>query len=132
MCPSASGKPELTIAGTDLDWLMSVLLLAQDTYTVTALHLPDPVNELPRSNQGSPISCAIVTLSVRDSSMDVRQLLERCPECRFVFVAETLPLRPAVARVIREAGHTVVSAQESPLVITATGTALMAETYPTV
>jgi hypothetical protein len=61
------------------------------------------------------------------SVTDLRDLFARCPGVHFVFVARTLPVRHAVARVIREAGHTVLARSESPLVIAATATALLAE-----
>ena len=78
---------------------------------------------LPESNGPS---CAIVTLSDSDSAIDVRALLDRSPGVRFVFVALAPPLRHAVARIIREAGHAVVSVDEPPLVVVATVAALMA------
>ena len=119
-------KPHLTVAGWDLRWLMTLLTTTQGTYEVSAAHMAHPVSELSLLDQSAP-SCAIVTLSARDTAMDVRELLDRSPRTRFVFVTDALPLRPAVARVIRERGHAVLSVDEQPFVIAATAAALMAE-----
>jgi uncharacterized protein (DUF58 family) len=119
-------KVSLTVAGSDLSWLMDVVQAVQATYSVTAVQTPHPVSDLSPARSDQP-SCAIVALSDDDSAVDVRELLDRSPHVRFVFVAQTLPVRHAVARVIREHGHTVLSCSEPALVIAATATALMTE-----
>jgi hypothetical protein len=119
-------KTRLTIAGGDLGWLMSVLQPIQNTYAVTVVHTAHPILELGRERGDEP-ACAIVALSSHDSAMDIRDLLDRSPGVRFVFVAQALPLRPAVARVIREHGHAVLSSVDAPFLIAATAAALMAK-----
>jgi hypothetical protein len=127
--PTTEQHTRLTLADSDLDWLMTVLQTIRSTYAVSIVHTAHPVSELSRAGD-TGAACAIVALSSHDSAMDIRELLERSPRVRFVFVAQALPLRPAVARVIREHGHAVLARNESPYVIAATAAALMAESRP--
>jgi hypothetical protein len=115
----------VTIAGGDLGWLLSLSQTVQGAYAVTVVHTSHPLRELGPVRGYEP-GCAIVALSSHDSAMEVRDLLDRLPRVRFVFVAQALPLRPAVARVIRERGHAAIGRRESPLVIAATASMLMA------
>jgi hypothetical protein len=122
-----STKPHasLTLVGNDLDRLMELVRITQNAYAVTLVHTSRPLCELHFAEGGMP-DCAIVRLCSYDSAMDLRELFERAPGCRFVFVADELPLRHAVARVIHECGHVVVSRDDSPMVVAATATALIA------
>lgn len=116
--------PSLTVVGDDLDRLMELVRITQNAYAVTLMRTARPLCELQFPDDGSP-DCAIVRLCSYDSAMDLRDLFEHMPACRFVFVADELPLRHAVARVIRERGHAIVSRDDSPMVIAATATALL-------
>jgi hypothetical protein len=118
--------PPLTIAGRDLGWLMAITQAAGRTFSVTVVHQTDPVGSLRVPRDGRP-SCAIVELDEHASALDLRDLFARCPGVCFLFVAPELPLRHAVARVIRERGHAVVRRSESPLVVVATAVALRTE-----
>ena len=118
-------RTKLTVAGRDLGWLMALLQSAQDSFNMTLAHMSHPVMELtlPAATEHE---CAIVQLEPEDSALEVRDLLDRSPNVSFVFVADALPVRHAVARVIRERGQVVVSHRDAPFVIIATATALMA------
>jgi hypothetical protein len=115
----------LTIAGSDLSWLMSVLHATHGAFAATVVEMPHPVASL-RLRDDEDRAGAIVQIGEDSSAIDVRALLDRSPNVRFVFVANALPLRHAVARVIRERGHAIVSRQDSPFVIAATLIALLA------
>jgi hypothetical protein len=123
----SAAKPGLTLAGRDLTMLISVaqatgrtfaVTIAQQTDPVTSLTWPEPVSE------GREV--AVVEIHDGDSSTDVHALLERSPGVRFLFLADALPLRHAVARVIRDGGHAVVPRTEPAFVIAATAVALLA------
>jgi hypothetical protein len=118
-------KVHLTIAGSDLGWLMRILQATQTAFSVTAVQASRPVLTLTFSKLGE-CQAAVVELHAESSAADVRDLLDRSPGVRFVFVADTMPLRHAVARVIREGGHAVISRADPPFVIAATLAALMA------
>lgn len=122
-------RTNLVVADSDLNWLMHVLQAAQNAYDVTVVQTARPVTSLKFSGEG--VSCAVVVLSSHDSAMDVRELLDRSPNVRFVFLADELPARPAVGRVIRERRHALLSRKEPPFIIAATAAALMAETGAT-
>jgi hypothetical protein len=123
---SVTAKATLTIAGPDLGWLMAVMQAAASAFSVTVVHETDPVRSLRVPRDDRP-SCAVVELDEHASALDVRDLFARCPGVRFLFIASELPLRHAVARVIREQGHAWLSRDEIPVVIIATVTALLAE-----
>jgi hypothetical protein len=123
---SRKPRPYLTIVGPELSWLMEILRTTQGIYNVTIMHSARPLSELCFPEGGVP-DCAIVRLSPHDGAADLRELFERAPRCRFVFVADALPIRHAVSSVIRECGHTVIGKAEPSLVIAATAAALMAE-----
>jgi hypothetical protein len=118
-------RTKLTVAGRDLSWLMAILQSGQDSFSMTLAHMGHPVTKLaiPAATEHE---CAIVQLEPEDSVLDVRDLLDRSRNVSFVFVADALPVRHAVARVIRERGQVVVSLRDAPFVIIATATALMA------
>jgi hypothetical protein len=123
---SVTAKATLTIAGPDLGWLMAVMQAAGRTFSVTVVHQTDPVHSLCVERDDKP-SCAVVELDDHASVIDLRDLFARCPGVRFLFIAPELPLRHAVARVIRENGHAWLGRNELPVVIIATVTALLAE-----
>jgi hypothetical protein len=122
----AAARTSLTVAGGDLAWLMSVLQATQGTFTVTVVEDPHPVATRIFGDGCDP-HAAIVEIDETSAATDVRALLERSPKVRFLFMVRALPLRHAVARVIREGGHAVLSRSERPFVIAATVTALMVE-----
>jgi hypothetical protein len=125
----ARAKPALTIAGRDLGWLMSLLQATQDTFTVSVVQTTRAVaTRLNVSNE--TVNGAIVQLDAASSAIDVRDLLDRSSGVRFLFIADHLPLRHTVARIIRERGHTVLARDEATFVVAATLTALMAEAEP--
>jgi hypothetical protein len=119
-------KASLIVAGADLDRLMAIMQPAQNAFKVTIFHAAHAVSSLPAS-QDQGAAAAVIEIDPTASALDVRALLDRSPNVRFVFVARELPLRHAIARVIRENGHVVVAPDESPLVIAATVAALLAE-----
>jgi hypothetical protein len=121
-----TAKASLTIAGPDLGWLMAVMQAAGRAFSVTVVHESDPVHSLRVQGDDGP-SCAVVELDGHASVLDLRDLFARCPGVRFLFIATELPLRHAVARVIREHGHAWLGRNERPVVIIATVTALLAE-----
>jgi hypothetical protein len=118
-------KPGLTIAGSDLSWLMELLQATQDTFTVTVVQTAHAISTqlIAREDEST---AAVVELHPTSSAIDVRDLLDRSPNVRFVFIADVLPLRHAVARIIRERGHAVLARSEPSFVIAATVAALMA------
>ena len=117
--------PNLTVVGDQLDRLMELVRITQNAYTVTIVHTAEPLRGVRFAENGVP-DCAIMRLTASDSAMDLRDLFDRMPGCRFLFVADELPVRHAVAHVIREHGQVIVSRDDSPMVIAATATALMA------
>jgi hypothetical protein len=119
-------RPPLTIAGRDLGWSMAIMQAAGSAFSVTIVHESDPVGSLRVQRDDRP-SCAVIELDEHASALDLRGLFTRCPGVRFLFIASELPLRHAVARVIRENGHAWLGRDESPIVIIATVTALLAE-----
>lgn len=121
----------LTIATSDLGRAMSIVQAVQETFDVTVVHAPHPVSDFAVAEAGGA-TCAIVDVSSDDSAPEVRDLLARSPRVRFVFIAESLPLRHSVARVIRDAGHAVVSITEPAFVVAATAVALLAPAEPDV
>jgi hypothetical protein len=127
----ARAKPGLTIAGSSLAWLMELLQVTQDTFTVTIVQTTHAISTPVIVRVDEP-AAAIVELNPTSSAIDVRDLLDRSPGVRFIFIADALPLRHAVARIIRERGHAVIARNEPSFVIAATVAALMApdETRP--
>jgi hypothetical protein len=121
----AEAKTSLTIAGGDLHWLMGLVQKVQDSFSVTVVHHPNALSTITVDSEGRR-QAAIVELHTGDSAIDVRHFLERSPGVRVTFVADEMPLRHAVARVIRERGHAVVSRREPAFIIAATVAALMA------
>jgi hypothetical protein len=119
----ARAKPGLTIAGGDLAWLMDLLRVMQDTYAVTVVHTPRASGMRADVQTG----VAIVELDNRTSAPDVRDLLDASPGVRFLFIADVLPLRHALARIVRARGHAVLARNEPLVVVAATLTALLAE-----
>jgi hypothetical protein len=115
----------LILAGADLSRLLRIMRTAGAAFAVTVVHAAHPTLGLKLSAEHEP-SCAVVELEPAASVVDVRALLERSPGVRFVFLAENLPLRHAVARIIREGGHTVLGQDDAPVVIAATAMALLA------
>jgi hypothetical protein len=118
-------ETSLTVAGTDLTRLLTIVRTAGAAFTVTVVHTPHPTLGL-RVRQDQTPSCAVVELEPAASAVDVRALLEGSPGVRFVFLADRLPLRHTVARIIREGGHTVLEREDAPVVIAATAMALLA------
>jgi hypothetical protein len=118
-------ETSLTVVGTDLRRLLTIMQAAGAAFAVTVVHTPHPTLGLQVRREQTP-SCAVVELEPVASAVDVRALLDRSPGVRFVFLAERLPLRHAVARIIREAGHTVLERDDAPVVIAATVVALLA------
>jgi hypothetical protein len=115
----------LTVAGTDLSRLLRITRAAESTFAVTVVHTRHPTLGL-NVRIGQTPNCAVAELEPAASAVDVRALLDQSPDVRFVFLAERLPLRHAVARIIREGGHAVLARDDEPLVIVATATALLA------
>jgi hypothetical protein len=122
MRTAAVTRESLTIAGSDLGWLLSIAQSAGSGFAITAVHTSDPIGD---AAYGDGCACAVIELNQRASVVELRELFRRCPHVPFVFVAE-LPLRHAVAHLIREHGHAVLAGNESPLVIMATVAALLA------
>jgi hypothetical protein len=104
---------------------MAIMQAAGTAFSVTVVHETDPVRSLRVHADDGP-SCAVVELDEHASALDLRDLFGRCPGVRFLFIASELPLRHAVARVIRENGHAWLGRDEMPVVIIATVTALLA------
>jgi hypothetical protein len=69
----------------------------------------------------------LVTLDGLENVVDVRALLSRSPETRFVFIIPQMPPRAALARVVREHGGVILSRGDAPIVVVATFVALLAE-----
>jgi hypothetical protein len=105
---------------------MAIMQAAGSAFSVTIVHETDPVGSLRVQRDDRP-SCAVVELDEHASALDLRDLLARCPGVCFLFIAAELPLRHAVARVMRDNGHAWIGRDESPVVIIATVTALLAE-----
>jgi hypothetical protein len=123
-----SAPPKLAIVGTDLSRLLQFVRPLQSLFAVSVVETPRPL----QASDMTPLhrsQVAIVEITHRDSAQDIHVLLDRMTNTRFLFLAETLPLRPAVARTIREAGHAVVSQDEQPVVVVSTVLALLAQTH---
>jgi hypothetical protein len=118
-------EANLTVAGRDLACLLAIMRAVGTAGAVTVAHTAHPTLEL-NVQTGEIPSCAVVELEPMVSAVDVRTLLDRSPGVRFVFLAERLPLRHAVARIIREAGHTALERDDAPVVIAATAMAVLA------
>jgi len=115
----------LTVAGTDLSRLLTIMQMAGAAFAVTVVHTARSTLDLRVRTDKTPC-CAVVELEPAASPLDVRALLEHSPGVRFVFLAEKLPVRHGVARIIREGGHTVLQRDDAPVVIAATAIALLA------
>jgi hypothetical protein len=105
---------------------MELLRVTQDTFTVTIVQTAHAISTQLIVREGE-CAGAVVELHATSSTIDVRDLLERSPNVRFLFIADALPLRHAVAHIIRERGHAVLARSEPSFVIAATVAALMAE-----
>jgi len=115
----------LTVAGTDLSRLLPIMQAAGTAFAATVVHTRHPTLGL-RVRMDQTPSCAVVELEPAASAADVRELLEHSPDVHFVFLAEELPVRHAVARVIRDGGHAVLRRDDASVVIAATAIALLA------
>jgi hypothetical protein len=122
---TAGTKASLIVAGADLRRLLTIMQAAAAAFAVTVVHTAHPTLDLKVTAQETP-SCAVIELEPAASAVDVRALLDQSPGVRFVFLAEQLPVRHAVARIIREGGHAVLERDAAAVVIAATATALIA------
>lgn len=118
-------KANLTVAGRDLGRLLRIVQAAGASFAITVVHTAHPTLDVNLSGGQKP-SCAVVELEPAASAIDVRALLDKSPGVRFVFLADQLPVRHAVARIIREGGHVVLARDDEAVIIAATATALLA------
>ncbi|HEY8173822.1 MAG TPA: hypothetical protein VIH21_12115 [Dehalococcoidia bacterium] len=115
----------MTIVGSDLSEPSRLASTLQGLFDPTIVYSPHPLSDAARAARWMP-DCIIVPVTPQDSAIEVREMIEAAGTTRVLFLAESLPLRAPVARLIREASDAVVLRTESPTVIEATLVALLA------
>lgn len=116
---SDSPRPcSLTIVGDDLARIMSIGIAVQSLYNAYIVHTATPISAA-LSTVGES-GCTVVRIRSRDSIVDLRKLIAAARPSSLLFLADTLPLKPSAARLIRTSGHAVLPERESAVVIDAT------------
>jgi hypothetical protein len=115
------------LVGDEYETLMELAVgLRGMPYTVTVVQ-----SERPLARALEPVAhwpeAMLVTLDGLENVVDVRALLSRSPETRFVFIIPQMPPRAPLARVVREHGGVILSRGEASIVVVATFVALLAE-----
>jgi hypothetical protein len=115
------------LVGDEYETLMELAVgLRGMPYTVTVVQ-----SERPLARALEPVAhwpeAMLVTLDGLENVVDVRALLSRAPETRFVFIIPQMPPRAPLARVVREHGGVILSRGEASIVVVATFVALLAE-----
>jgi hypothetical protein len=115
------------LVGDEYEILMELAVgLRGMPYTVNVVQ-----SERPFARALEPVAhwpkAMLVTLDGLENVVDVRALLSRSPETRFVFIIPQMPPRAPLARVVREHGGVILSRREAPIVVVATFVALLAE-----
>lgn len=119
-------SPRVTIVGPDLSRVLALGVSMRQLFVPTMVESSQPMREsLGAVRSGA--DCVIVPLTGRESVVEVRELLSAAGDTAILFLAERLPLRSALARVIDGAGHTILAAAEGSSTIEATLIALLAK-----
>ena len=125
MVQSTARRRQVAILGTEFSEPSRLASSLQGLFDATIVYSEHPLSDAARAARWAP-DCIIVPVTPRDSAIEVREMIAAAAGTRVLFLAESLPLRAPVARLIREASDTVVLATESPTVIEATLVALLA------
>ncbi len=122
---------EVMVIGPDLGRVMSLATgFPEMPLVTTMIETARPVVRLLASTAGRP-DAAIVWLTDHDNVVDIRTVVRRWPDTRFLFLTAVFPPSPAMSRIIRSSGGVALSESESNVVIMATLLALLARSRTT-
>ncbi|MDE3094770.1 MAG: hypothetical protein KGK07_02065 [Chloroflexota bacterium] len=117
---------DVVIVHTDERTLMRLTATVSRTrFSATAVRSLRPLQS---ARQLLPLRPAamVVALDGHANVTDVRELLASGRPTRFVFVVPAMPPPPAVARLVKRHGSTIIGADEAAIVLVATLIALLA------
>jgi hypothetical protein len=116
---------DVRIVTADARFAMSVAVSLRSTpYSVTFVDagssgLADAVGH------GTPPVAAVVELTGTETVVELRDMLQRWPATRCLFVVRNMPLSATLARIAKQHGGVILAKDEPPIVITATLIAMM-------
>jgi len=117
-------RREIVLAGQDLVDLIAIWRLVDPKeYAVSVLESQRPLERL--IARGCRTSAVLIACLTGDENVaELRTFCEAFSETAIVFLSPVTPLRHSLARVIEDAGATVMSITEKPLTIVASAVAL--------
>jgi hypothetical protein len=118
-------KSEILFIGQEMTPLVEVSRqLDSSDFAISIARVPRPFDYLLR-HRTVRAAGAVVRLSAHENVADYRAVCPAFPETAFVFLSDSFPPSPAVARVVEEYHGAVLKSVESPLAIVATLIALI-------
>ena len=116
------------LVGNDYEMLLQLAIGLHGTPdTVTVAESARPLARALQLVTQRP-KAMLVTLDGLENVVDVRALLSRSPETRFMFIVPQMPLRHPLTRVVVEHGGAILSRKDELVVVVATLVALLAKT----
>jgi hypothetical protein len=125
MRQTAARRPRLAIVAPDLPRALARGAALRGLFDPLIVESRRPLRDAMRAVGQQP-DCVITRLSAGDSVVEVRDLVFAAGAVPILFLADVLPLRAALARVIDAAGDAVLCESETTAVVEATLIALLA------
>jgi hypothetical protein len=119
-------KPRVAIVGTDMTRVMALSIAMDRVFETTIVHSLDPWRDAARLERNAPMAM-VLQLPDAVSVVEAHALVDSLPRTKFVFLADSTPLRPSLARIVREGAHAALPASESAASIESTIIALLAQ-----
>lgn len=120
-------REEIAIVHSDPRALMTLAIALRGLrIRVTAVDPIRPITAAHRTAKRQP-AAMIVSLDGDESIVEIREMLLSAPRTRFILLARPVPAPPTLARIVNGHGSTIVSQEESPIVVVATLIALLTE-----
>lgn len=119
-------KVRLVIVGSDFRKVLAHGIAMRSTFDAAMVESFQPLRDAIEVLRQQP-DCIITHIAGDQSVVDVRDLVSAANSVRVLFLADALPLRSAIARIITGAGHAVLPESEHTAVVEATLVALLAQ-----
>ncbi|MBI5288149.1 MAG: hypothetical protein HY873_04175 [Chloroflexi bacterium] len=128
---TAGTSREVTIVSTDATRSMSLAVALRGTpYDITVVGARPSRSGLPDAAIHGAPAAIVMEIEAAPDVVELRSMLGQHPRSRFLFLAAQLPLRSAVARIIRDHRGAVLARSEPSIVVVATLVALLTGEQP--
>lgn len=112
-------NPSMMLVSKDYNRLIALsVALHGKRFDVSLIHAREPLAEAAAAPIGT--TTMMIALEGAENVVEIRQLFERMPQTRCLFLLPGMPPSAAIARIVRDHGGAILSGDEPDVVIIAT------------